>query len=389
MRFAAFVCAVLLLAASAPRERYLVVWGMEANDLPAHGEGHDFLAVFDVGQDFGKLVAVVPTQTHAMVAHHTNEEMPANHLLFASDFMAGAGTVFDVSDPRNPRLTDTFTGANGYTHAHSFAALANGHTLATYQIKGWDSDAPGALVELDQHGRSVRSSDASAPGMDPNIRPYGLLVLENIDRVVTTSAPMPPLDIKAPTQVIQIWRLSDLKLLQTLELPKPPHFDVAAESPDDAAVLEDGKTVMIKTAHCGLFTLSNLTAQRADLRYAYDFGARACSGVPVVAGHYWVEALLSGHALVALDVKDPAHPVEVSQLYLGPDAYPHWLSREPGTGNIVITGFGSLLKQIRFASIDLETGSLALDSRLIDLQHRAWPDGWTGAAIPHAATFYR
>ncbi|HEY1976683.1 MAG TPA: hypothetical protein VGG89_09065 [Candidatus Baltobacteraceae bacterium] len=362
---------------------------MEANDEPAHGEGHDFLAVYNVGRDFGKLVAVSPTQTHAMMAHHTNEGMPPDHLLFASDFMAGAGAIFDVSDPRNPRLTDSFAGASGYTHAHSFAALSNGHTLATYQIKGWDGDEPGALVELDRHGRSVRASDASVPGLDPNIRPYGLLVLENIDRVVTTSAPMPPLDIKAPTQVIQIWRLSDLKLLETLKLPKPPHYDAAAQEPDDAAVLEDGKTVMIKTGHCGLFTLTDLTAERAQLHFVYDFGERGCSGVPVVAGHYWVQPLFSGHAIAALDVKDPAHPTEVSHLYLGPDAYPHWLSREPGTGNIVITGFGSLLKQIHFASIDLETGSLTLDPRLIDLQHCTWPDGWTGAVIPHAAVFYQ
>ncbi len=387
MRFAVLACAVLMLASSAPRERYLVAWAMEANEFPAKGEGRDFLAVFDVGADFGKLVAVVPTQTHAMMAHHTNEAMPPNHLLFASDFMAGQGDVFDLSDPRHPHLAGSFDAANGYTHMHSFASLSNGDTLATYQIKGWDRDEPGALVELDQHGRTVRASDASAPALDPNVRPYGLLVLENIDRVVTTSAPMPPLDIKAPTHVIQIWRLPDLKLLQTLDLPKPPVYDVAAQHADDAALLDDGKTVMVKTARCGLFKLTDLTAVRAQIQYVYDFGARGCSGVPVVAGHYWVEALQSGHTLIALDVKDPAHPIEVSHLYLGAEALPHWLSLEPGTGNIVITGYGSLLNRISFASIDLKTGALALDPRFIDLRHRAWSDGWNGAVIPHGVVF--
>lgn len=388
VRFAAFAFAALMLAATASPSRYLAVWGMEANEFPANGEGFDFLAVFDVGTDFGKLVAVVPTQTHGMMAHHTNEVMPANHLLYASDFMAGKGAIFDLSDPVHPRLNGSFGAAGGYTHIHSFAALSNGHTLATYQIKGWDGDEPGALVELDQHGNTVRTSDASAPDLDPNVRPYGLLVLENIDRVVTTSAPMPPLDVKQPTHVVQIWRLSDLKLLQTLDLPKPPRLDVVAQYADDAALLGDGKTVMVKTSHCGLFTLTNLTEERATIRYVYDFGARGCSGVPVVAGRFWVEALMSGHSLVTLDVKDPSHPVEVSHLYLGARALPHWLALEPGTGNIAITGYGSLLNTISFASIDPNTGALVLDPRVIDLRHFAWPDGWTGAAIPHAAVFY-
>lgn len=389
MRFAALVCAIFLLTSSAPRERYLVVWAMEANEFPAHGEGHDFLAVFDVGTDFGKLVAVVPTKTRGMMAHHTNEGMPPNHLLFATDFMAAQGEIFDVGDPRNPHLAGTFGAANGYTHMHSFAALSNGNTLATYQIKGADSDEPGALVELDSHGRVVRASDASDTAVDPNVRPYGLLVLENVNRVVTTSAPMPPIDVKTPTHVIQIWRLSDLKLLQTLDLPKPPVYDVSAQSADDATLLDDADTVMVKTAHCGLYTLTDLASTRSHLQFVYDFGARGCSGVPVVAGRYWVEALQSGHTLIALDIEDPMHPVEVSHLYLGPKALPHWLSREPETGNLVITGYGSLVNRISFATIDLNTGALTLDPKFIDLREHEWPDGWKGAVIPHGAVFYR
>jgi hypothetical protein len=347
------------------------------------------------------------------MAHHTNEGMPPNHLLFASDFMTGQGDVFDLSDPSQPFIAGSFSAADGYTHMHSFAALSNGHTLATYQLNGWDGDEPGALVELDQHGRAVRASNAAAATIDPNVRPYGLLVLENLDRVVTTSAPMPPLKIKAPTHVVQIWRLSDLKLLQTIDLNSSENGTAAesqiwrlsdlkllqtidlnssengtaAESADDATLLNDGKTVMVKTGHCGLFTLTDVAAAHATVQAVYDFGARVCSGVPVVAGHYWVEALMSAHALVVLDIEDPAHPMEVSHLFLGPHALPHWLSLEPGTGNIVITGYGSLVNRISFASVDLDTGSLTLDPRFIDLKHRTWSDGWNGAVIPHGAVF--
>lgn len=388
VRFAILACAFLLLAPSAPRERYLVVWGMEANEFPANGEGRDFLAVFDVGSDFGKLVAFVPAQKNAVMAHHTNEGMPPDHLLFASDFMTSQGDVFDLTDPSRPFIAGSFGATQGYTHAHSFAALSNGHTLATYQVKGPDDDQPGALVELDQHGRIVRASDSSAPSFDTNVRPYGLLVLESIDRVVTTSAPMPAIKLKAPTHVIQIWRLSDLKLLQTVDL-NPSEYGASADSADDATLLNDGKTVMVKTGHCGLFTLTDVASPHPRLEFVYDFGARLCSGVPVVSGHYWVEALYSAHAIAVLDVKDPAHPTEVSHLYLGAGARPHWLSLEPGTGTIVVTGYGSLINKISFASIDPATGGLTLDPRTIDMKHSTLPDGWSGAAIPHAAIFYR
>lgn len=385
MRFVALALAVLALVSAAPRERYLAVWAMEANEFPGKGEGHDLLAVFDVGADFGRLVATVPTQTHGMMAHHTNPQMPEDRLLFAEDFMASEGHVFDFADARRPRLVASFAAAQGYTHMHSFATLANGHVLATYQLTGWDRDEPGALVELDQHGRVVRAASAAVPEIDPNIRPYGVLPLEKIDRVVTTSAPM--LTVKATTHVVQIWRLSDLKLLQTVDLA-PSVNGAAAQSADDAVLLEDGKTVMIKTAACGLFTLTGLNAGQAQLQRVYDYGVRICSGVPVIAGHYWVEALQSAHTVVVLDVKDPAHPTEVSHLYLGPGAFPHWLSLEPHTGNIVITGYGSLINRISFATLDVESGSLTLDPRSIDLAHRTWADGWNGGVIPHGAVFF-
>lgn len=195
-------------------------------------------------------------------------------------------------------------------------------------------------------------------------------------------------DQSAPTHVVQIWRLSDLRLLKTLPLPIPPRGAVTSDQyPDDATLLEDGKTVVVKTSRCGLFTLSDLSAETPTMQFAYDFGGRSCAGVPVVAGHYWIEALQSSHSVVALDIHDPLHPIEVSHLYLGAQAYPHWLSREPDTSNIVITGYGSLLNSIHFATLDADSGALTLDSRFIDLHHHEWPDGWNCAAIPHGAVF--
>jgi hypothetical protein len=390
MRF--FALALILLAASpsAPSGRYLVSWAMETTVYPGSGAGHDFLAIFDISDspNFGNLVATIPVETRAQMAHHTNYTMPPNHMLFANDFMAGRSYVFDLRDPHKPLVAASFTGAGPYQHAHSFAYLSNGNVLATYQIKGPNDDTPGALVELDAKGRMVRTSDASAPHEDPYIRPYSLQVIENIDRVVTTSADMFGMATSKPSHVVQVWRLSDLKLLKTIVLPKPAlNNGVAAQDPDEARVLSDGSTVLVKTGTCGLYRLTGLSGANPAAEFIYDFGYRGCSGVPVVAGKYWIQSSMTGHSIIALDVSDPAHPVEVSHLFLGSTARPHWIALESGTGNLVITGFGSMLNHIYFATVDLQTGALTLDNRTIDF-NRHWPDGWDGPAVPHGTLFY-
>jgi hypothetical protein len=390
MRTVGLLFLLLVTAAPAAQQRYLVTWAMEAKEHPARGEGHDFLAVFDItaGADFGKLVAFVPTPTRSMMAHHTNYAMPANRQLFANDFMAARSYVFDVRDPLKPTIATTFTNAGPYHHPHSFAYLSNGNVVGTFQLQGPGENTPGGLVELDPNGHVIRSGDAAAPQIDPYIRPYSLEVIESLDRIVSTSAPMSPLDTKEPSHVVQVWRLSDLKLLKTIALPKPKTFQgITAQYSVEALLLRDGKTVLAITGRCGLFELTDLTGTNPQAKYVYDFGGRSCSGVPVLTGKYWIQPIFSSHEIIALDVSDPAHPVEASHLYLGPEALPHWMAIEPGTGNIVITGFGSLLHRISFARVDLNTGALTLDPQSIDMT-RQWPDGYNGDAIPHGTLFY-
>lgn len=160
---------LLALPGSARAGDYLYVWGMETRDpskaMPAPKTmGRDFLAVFDVrssSSNFGELIAMLPVGTKAQMAHHTDYQMPADGRIFASDYMAGEGYVFDLRDAHHPKLLSEFSAAGAYTHAHSFARIPNGNTLATYQFRGDPDVAPGALVELDATGRLVRASDAS------------------------------------------------------------------------------------------------------------------------------------------------------------------------------------------------------------------------------------
>ena len=386
MRYLALAAVLLAAAPASPHSRYLVSWAMESKVFPGDGLGHDFIAVFDIGNpaDFGRLVAMLPVETRAQMAHHTNSVMPPNRLLFANDFMANRSYVFDLNDPLKPKIAASFTDAGPYSHPHSFQYLSNGRVLATFQLKG--ADAPGGLAELDTKGRVIRTSDASAAA-DPYVRPYSVLAIEALDRVVTTTSPMTPLTTREPTHSVQVWRLSDLKLLKTIVLPEPKPYAVARDYTDDATLLLDGKAVLVKTSRCGLFALSDLAGENPSAQFVYDYGGRGCDGVPFAIGNYYVQPAKTAHCIVALDVRDPSHPVEAGRLYLGPAALPHWLSREPGTNRFVITGFGSLRTSIHFATIDEQTGALALEPYSIDF-NRKWPDGWDGPAIPHGTIFY-
>ena len=389
-----------LIAAAAPgSSHYLFVWAMEAGhphatdtgmtpaDIPARRErlglGKDFLAVFDVGQgpSFGKLVAMLPVG-EAVMAHHTNYSEPPNGVLYANDWFGNRTYVFDLRDPVHPRLVRKFGSVGAFGYPHSFVYLSNGNTLATFQYSGGFNHAAGGLVEFDPQGRVVRTASAIVPG-HPNIRPYSLAIDEKLNRVVTGSADMMAAQ---PSHVVQIWRLSDLKLVKTLPLPPQPDwfYDTAADS-SEPRLLADGKTVVVPTFNCGLSVVRNLAGDNPSLRHVYDFGYRTCE-VPVVVGHFLVETMQSGHAIASLDMHDPEHPHEVSRILLPPDEYPHWIALEPGGNRLVITGYGALNTKVRFAAIDRRTGKLTLDSEVINFT-RDWPDGWKGSAIPHGAVF--
>ncbi|MGB9404215.1 MAG: hypothetical protein WCA98_11795 [Candidatus Acidiferrales bacterium] len=381
---------------------YLFVWAGEMNLAAMYGQtdgalqGTDFLAVLDVTPAeprYGRLVTTLPVANSAMMPHHTNYAMPADDLLFANDFDAGKTFIFDLRDPLHPRLTASFEAAGNFTHPHSYVGLPNGNTLATYQQGTNDDTAPGALVELDPAGHVVRSSAAADPRVESFIRPYSLEVVPPLDRVVSTSFDM---DNKGVSHVVQVWRLSDLKLMKTIVLPHIHKNPVIATGSSEPRLLADGRTVLAGTFNCGLYRIDGLEGTNPSATLVYDFGARTCA-LPVVAGHFWLEALQSIHCIVSLDVSDPSNPVEVGRITLGPEDLPHWLALEPGGNRVVITGYGKLSTRILIANVDMITGKLSLDEKFREQGSdqpgfsfdRHWPDGWQGMAIPHGAVFSR
>ncbi|PYX27110.1 MAG: hypothetical protein DMG80_19675 [Acidobacteria bacterium] len=232
---------------------YLFAWTGDANR-----KGNDFLAVIDAdpaSPSYGHIVTTVATDQPTMYVHHTEYTMPAGGMLFANDHDAGRTFIFDVRDPLHPKVATSFTDMAGYMHPHSYQRLPNGHVLATFQHAHHSpSDQPmgatGGLVELDDQGKAIRSSSSADPLFpDSLLTPYGLVVLPELDRVVSTNSSM-HLDDIFRGETYQLWRLSDLKLLKTA------HFDVGENhygqiSPEEPRLGPDG-SIFVQTLGCGL-----------------------------------------------------------------------------------------------------------------------------------------
>lgn len=126
-------------------------------------------------------------------------------------------------------------------HPHTYVRLPNGHLLATFQYHGGHdpkSDG-GGIVEFDEGGHLIRSGsamDASAKG--ELIRPYSLVVVPSLDRIVSTNTSM-HFKNDGETRTVQVWRLSDLKLMRTLVLPPGPR--ASERLPGEPRLFDNGQ----------------------------------------------------------------------------------------------------------------------------------------------------
>jgi hypothetical protein len=147
------------------------------------------------------------------------------------------------------------------------------------------------------------------------------------------------MDDEETADVVQIWRLSDLRLLHTLAVPVLPDHS-GHDYPYDSRALADGRTAMLNTYYCGFYRLSALDTEHPQIELVHALrepGSEGCA-VAVVVSHWWVVPVAFGRAVVNLDVADPSHPVEVSRLSTDSTFSPHWLSVDPGSDRIVICG---------------------------------------------------
>jgi hypothetical protein len=387
------VCASALGAQAKTSSDFLYVWTASQDTTQP-----DFLAVIDVRPGFdryGRLVTTVPAPGHYNRPHHTEHEMPADARLFANGFRSGQSFIFDTSDPAHPRLDGQFGDVAGMMHPHSFLRLPNGNVLATFQMQH-DSlgVAPGGLAELTDRGGVVRHVTANGAGVDRRIRPYSAVIIPKLDRIVTTTTDM---DGSAAIPAVQLWRLSDLRLLKTFDLPQGPRGD-EADMTAEPRLLADGKTVLVSTFDCGLYLLSGLDGPSPAGQLVSSFPRKKDTycAIPVIAGHYYLVTVPAWSAVVSLDISNPAKPREVSRVVLGEQDVPHWIAIEPNHRRVVITGYVGLKHRVVIANFDEATGLLTIDPRFRDdgatepgmrMDNKSWPHGGNAPGIPHGAVF--
>ncbi len=400
----AFVLALIICATSSeiqsqaqkapPSGHYLFAWvGDEAK------KGNDFLTVIDADPSssaYGHLVTSVLTDQQTQLVHHTEYSMPASGMLFANDHYAGRTFIFDVRDPLHPKMATSFTDMAGYMHPHSYVRLPNGHVLATFQHSHHDANEDslgksGGLVEIDDSGKVIRSTSSADPAF-PNalLTPYSLVVLPQLDRIVSTNSSMHFEEIFHGV-TYQVWRLSDLKLLKTA------YFDVGENryahiSPEEPRLGPDG-SVFVQTLGCGIERITGVQTAEPRSQLVYTFPGSFC-GVPTIVNHYLVQSVRVNHSVIVLDIADPTKPVEVSRVRLGESYEPHWTGWDPKTRRVVVTGSEPRLYLLKF---DPATGAISMDDAFHDSDGKAgfnfadreWPHGWKGSGLPHGVVFSR
>ncbi|HEV8363896.1 MAG TPA: hypothetical protein VGQ52_10290 [Gemmatimonadaceae bacterium] len=389
--------------------RFLYVWAGDKDE-----KDPDFVAVYDVrpsSKTYGQVLSTTPVGMSGSLPHHLEYVLPpSGQLLFANGHHHEAIMLFDVSDAEHPRLVRTLDATPGLRFPHDFARLPNGHVLIGFlrsdgpsPLKG-DSLRPGGhggLAEFEADGRWIRSVSAADSTIAEPIRLYAFALLPEIDRLVTTSAPMME-DFSA--DVVQIWRLSDYKLLRTLRVPEArlPDGTVLKGSnglPFEPRVLPDKRSVFLNAYRCGFYHLTGLETANPALTAVYAIDTppdnKGACGVPVVVGNYWIMTVGRANSLVTLDISDPAHPKEVARLYADSIFRPHWLAKDPGSDRLIVGAENGGEERMLLAHVDPATGKLRWDTSLrgpdgllgISFKREQWPHGRTGEAFGHAALF--
>lgn len=235
--------------------------------------------------------------------------------------------------------------------------------------------------------------DASAK--DEFIRPYSLVVVPALDRVVSTNSSM-HYEHERDTRTVQVWRLSDLKLLHTVVLP-PGSKGKEQMGPGEPRLLGDGKTVLIHTFTCGLYAMNGIDGDHPSVRHVKTFEGEGCS-VPLRINHYWVQTLFSAHAIAAYDISDLGNVREVSRVTFDEKQSPHWIAADTDNRRIVLNSGEYADHRLFVLNFNPETGALNLDERFRDagsekpgvtMKSKSWPHGFKGDAYPHGAVFSR
>jgi len=391
----------------------LYVW---AGDLDQRPDDTDFLAVIDSdpgSASYGEVIATEPVGVVGTNPHHTELSVPENATFFANGYAAGRTFLFDLSTPEAPILSGELAPVSGFAYPHSFVRLDDGEVIATMQYgDGSVSGNPGGLARFDSESNLVSVTSAADPEFEgEQIRPYSVEVIPNLDRAVTTSRTMNIFTEQA-ADVVQLWQLSDLSLLQTLRVPRvePANqpeciFGIgdicgaeqypAENQPFESRLMNDG-SVLMNTLMCGIYRIDEITAEEPSIELVLNYPDLYGCSVPAVIGDWLVLPVMFSETILVLDISDPGNIREVSR-FNTPGYQPHWAMSDAGGSRIVVTSSGTApTYTVLMFDVDLAEGQLTLDETFgspefpragVSFYRDDWPHGETGTAIPHAAIF--
>jgi hypothetical protein len=262
--------------------RYLYVWAGDKDERES-----DFLAVVDVRSSsptYGQVIATEPVGMTGTMPHHLEYQLPRpGQLLFANGHHHEQIFLFDPEQPDHPRLIRSIGPPPPYRYPHDMVRLPNGNVLVGYLRSEGPSPAAGdttmpgghgGLAELNGRGQVLRTESAADSTVPVPIRPDSFAALPRIDLLVGTSAPMME-DTSA--DVVQLWRLSNLKLLRSIQVP-PAHLADGSllphghRLPFEPRVMPDG-SVLLNAYGCGLYRLTDLDTPTPQLRNVYTLSA--------------------------------------------------------------------------------------------------------------------
>lgn len=378
------------------------------------GADADFFAVVDVrpsSPSAGNVVATTPFGHRNSMPHHMEYVLPANgKLLFANAHHPEETMLVDVGEAPAISVVKSISPPKPLRFPHDYARLPSGNVLMGFlRSEGANADdkvgGHGGIAEYTAGGELLRSASAAVKGYAAPIRVYAILPMLEFDRIVTTSARMME---KHSANVIQVWRYSDLKLLETIDVPagKKPDgtpLDWAAEMPFGPRRMDDG-SVLLNSYMCGFYRLTGLATDSPRIAHVYDIQGRdpgnlsgrvGCS-VPVVIGNHWIMPVAWSQMLVVLDVENPAAPREVSRLLLPEDFNAHWAAKDPGSNRIVVGAEMEKERGMYMLAYDPGSAVLSIDTSIsakskrpgyIDLDQQVWPHGASGTAWAHSALF--
>lgn len=375
--------------------RYLYLW---AGSGTSKKDGVDIIAVVDAdpaSPKYGSVINALTVDTAGRMPHHSEFNLPAHGPLFVNDFSVDRSYLIDYANPTHPRVAGRMMPVPAAHTAHSFARLPNGHVIATIQFgDGKVTGNPGGLGEFDASGKLVRYTSSIDPAFaGAHIRTYALTLLPAVDRIVTTSSAM---DTETVANTVQVWRMSDLKLIKTLNVPKVD-TDSSYRYPFEVRTMPSGRSAMVNTYSCGFYHVTNLeTDPKLERVMAMELPKNFGCSVPVIAGHFMLMPVAYAHRYATIDISNPSHPVEVSSVATDTTFYPHWVARDPGSDRVVVDDQGDGAPFVMIGHFDANTGKLTWDERFRDagaakpgvsFMKDTWPNGLKGMMMPHGAVF--